>query len=461
MFNKTRTLVKKLFFGMLLVAASMPASAGYILGNSYYLMTEATTESDFKSCAVKPVSSYSYCERYDSGYTTTTTWCAYSTTSGGGSATSCGASSSSEAYGNCQKGPGWSCSVYSQVSSVPYSYCASYGTGYTMGACMTDTQARSAGLGSYIDAQLATYNQAPLAQPLTLTLDQDYSGSVTLMASDADGTVAGYAIHTQSPHGSAVITGTQLTFTPNPGWFGTTSVLYRAQDDKGAWSAAVSVDITVIANIAPVAEPLELTTSASSPASLMLQATDADGPRPTVFELVSLSPYGTSSIHGSTLTFIPNTDWNGDTTLTYRAKDDRGGWSTPAPVSITVSPMVKTKNAYYLVVGSEGRFAAQAIKDAAIHLDLDDQTFPTAYDGIPYGINLNPALRISGDLSFTGTGVRWSVEGGAVPPGLELATNGILSGTPRIANEGSFTFTAAAKYKTRLVKREYTIEVAR
>src|SRR5690606_29525822 len=46
-----------------------------------------------------------------------------------------------------------------------------------------------------------------------------------------------------------------------------------------------------------------------------------------------------ASISGSTLTFTPAADWNGSTSLTYRAKDPAGAYSSPATVSITVTPV--------------------------------------------------------------------------------------------------------------------------
>src|SRR5690606_22843331 len=39
------------------------------------------------------------------------------------------------------------------------------------------------------------------------------------------------------------------------------------------------------------------------------------------------------------LNFTPAKDWNGSTSLTYRAQDSDGAWSAPATVNITVTPV--------------------------------------------------------------------------------------------------------------------------
>ena len=42
---------------------------------------------------------------------------------------------------------------------------------------------------------------------------------------------------------------------------------------------------------------------------------------------------------GSTLTFTAFKDWNGVTSLTYRAQDNQGAWSLPVTVQVTVNPV--------------------------------------------------------------------------------------------------------------------------
>lgn len=229
---------------------------------------------------------------------------------------------------------------------------------------MTESQARSAGLGSHIDSQLATYNKVPIADAKTLVIQQEGSGSVEVSGRDPDGTVNSYAIYQNSPYGTAVLNGTTLTFTPNSGWSGNTSVTYRAQDNKGAWSSPATVSITVIPNIQPVATNVVLTTREDIAGSVTVSATDEDDPVPTHFEVQSQSANGTAVIVGDTLTFTPNKDWFGTTTLTYRARDARGSWSNPAVVTVVVTERkVVLSDFIYNSIQRSGSVTAVGIDD--------------------------------------------------------------------------------------------------
>ncbi|MBW6123673.1 tandem-95 repeat protein, partial [Pseudomonas aeruginosa] len=188
-------------------------------------------------------------------------------------------------------------------------------------------------------------NDAPVAQAKTLTIDEDTSGTVTLSATDIDSPVPTVFQVVSTPnaaHGTASINGSTLTFRPAANWNGTTSLTYRAQDSAGAWSAPTTVAITVNpVNDAPVAQAKTLTIDEDTSGTVTLSATDIDSPVPTVFQVVSTpnAAHGTASINGSTLTFRPAANWNGTTSLTYRAQDNSGGWSEPATVSISVHPI--------------------------------------------------------------------------------------------------------------------------
>jgi protein gp37 len=141
-------------------------------------------------------------------------------------------------------------------------------------------------------------------------------------------------------YGTAKITGNTLTFTPNKDWSGTTSLTYRAMDQEGGWSLPATVQITVRAiNDVPTVANVTLAINEDTPGSIKLTASDIDSTAPFTFEIVSQSPalYGTGNVVGDTLTFTPYKDWNGTTSLSYRAMDKEGGWSLPATLQITVN----------------------------------------------------------------------------------------------------------------------------
>jgi len=188
-------------------------------------------------------------------------------------------------------------------------------------------------------------NDPPVAQPKSLAMDEDTSGSVTLTATDIDSpapTVFQVVTQPNASHGTATVRGATLTFTPVKDWSGTATLTYRAQDSSGAWSEPATVTITVRpVNDAPIAQTKFLTIDEDTSGTITLTATDVDSPAPTVFQIVSPpnSTHGSAAISGSTLIFKPVDNWNGSSYLTYRAQDSSGAWSPSATISITVRPV--------------------------------------------------------------------------------------------------------------------------
>lgn len=109
-----------------------------------------------------------------------------------------------------------------------------------------------------ISITVTPVNDAPVAQPRNLTIDEDVPGEVLLIATDIDSVqVFTFALEkqAQSDHGTAFVEGDKLRFEPAPDWHGTSTVTYRARDVEGAWSEQASVIITVRpVNDTPVAK---------------------------------------------------------------------------------------------------------------------------------------------------------------------------------------------------------------
>ena len=193
---------------------------------------------------------------------------------------------------------------------------------------------------SYITCR-ALDNSAPVASNLTLTTAENTAGTVTLLATDADGDSLTYSVVTQpnTAHGTVIISGNVAIFTPKADWNGTTSFTYRANDGKGdSNTATVTIEVLAV-NDAPVAQAKAIETNEDTAGTVTLTATDIDSPTPTVFEIVSGPAQGTAAISGSVLTYTPPANWSGTTSLTYRAKDSAGAWSSPATVTVTVNPV--------------------------------------------------------------------------------------------------------------------------
>ena len=196
-----------------------------------------------------------------------------------------------------------------------------------------------------VTIQVNPVNDTPVVSAVQLVTAEDTPGAITLSAADIDSTPPfNFAIVDQSPtqHGIGSIRGNVLTFTPFKDWNGTTTLTYRAQDNAGAWSAPATVTIQVNpVNDIPVVSAVNLVTPEDTPGAITLSAADIDSTPPFIFEIVAQPPakYGTGSLRGNVLTFTPFKDWNGTTTLTYRAQDNAGAWSAPATVTLQVTPV--------------------------------------------------------------------------------------------------------------------------
>lgn len=89
---------------------------------------------------------------------------------------------------------------------------------------------------------------------------------------------------------------------------------------------------------------------------------------------------------------------------------------------------------------------------------LANSALPAGKQGAAYTFDLKPKLQISGDASYTGAGVTWSVVSGSLPAGLTLGADGVITGIPTAENAGT-PFTVQASYKTRSGQQAYQIVV--
>lgn len=91
-------------------------------------------------------------------------------------------------------------------------------------------------------------------------------------------------------------------------------------------------------------------------------------------------------------------------------------------------------------------------------IGLASGNLPDAVNAVAYSKDLTSSLTISGDSTYTGTGVSWAVSGGTLPAGLALGSGtGVVSGNPTAT--GTFSFAATATYKDRSAQGNYTLNV--
>jgi hypothetical protein len=180
-------------------------------------------------------------------------------------------------------------------------------------------------------------NDAPTADPKSVTTAEGTAVAVVLSGSDPDGDLLTFSVVTQPGHGTVSGSGASRTYTPNPNYHGPDSFTYGV-DDGTVGSSAVTVTITVTpVNSPPSADSKSVTTAEDAAVAVVLSGGDPDGDLLT-FSVVTQPGHGTVSGSGASRTYTPDADYHGPDSFTYRSNDSTTDSAT-ATVTITVTPV--------------------------------------------------------------------------------------------------------------------------
>ena len=135
--------------------------------------------------------------------------------------------------------------------------------------------------------------------------------------------------------------------------------------------------------------------------------------------------------------------------LTLGDNGKLSGTPTPAVASsFQVMATYKTKagqQAYQVVIA-----------DISVSLAADS-AMPAGVQGATYSYDLKSRLSVTGDPQYTPAQVTWSVASGTLPSGLQLNSDGTITGTPNA--EGTYPFTVKASYQSRTGQQSYQVVV--
>lgn len=190
-----------------------------------------------------------------------------------------------------------------------------------------------------IMALYETYNGGPVAVSDTVTLAEDTSATVAVLANDLDPDedVLSIAAVTQPAQGTVTINGDSILYTPTENYFGADQFTYTVTDGELSATTNVSVMVTAV-NDAPVAN--EDTAQGTEDESLVIDvlANDSDLENDTLsVSSVSNPNHGVALISNGRITYTPNTDFNGLDSFTYTLTD--GVDTATALVTLSVNPV--------------------------------------------------------------------------------------------------------------------------
>jgi len=190
-------------------------------------------------------------------------------------------------------------------------------------------------------------NDPPVAVDDNSSTDEDnaITFNITDNDTDLDGTIdaTSVVIVSDVSNGTLVNNGDgTVTYTPDANYNGSDSFTYTVQDDDGQVSNIATVSLTVNdVNDPPVAMDDSSSTDEDTAVTFNItdNDTDLDGTIDVTSVVIVSGPTNGSLVENNdgTVTYTPNTNYNGPDSFTYTVQDDDGQVSNIATVNLTVN----------------------------------------------------------------------------------------------------------------------------
>ena len=110
------------------------------------------------------------------------------------------------------------------------------------------------------------------------------------------------------------------------------------------------------------------------------------------------------------------------------------------------------------LVASPTSQAEQVVTEILVAL-TGGPALPAGEVNLPYSYDLKQLLSVSGDTAYNSSSVSWELASGALPAGLSLGSDGVVSGIPATKDAVGSSFQVVATYKTKSGQQAYTIVV--
>ncbi len=258
-----------------------------------------------------------------------------------------------------------------------------------------------------VTVTVGAVNDPPVAVDDATVTDEETPVTIPVLANDGDVDGDPLTVTTASaPNGTIVINpdGT-ITYTPDQDFNGTDTITYVISDGQGGTdTATVAVTVNPV-NDAPVAVDDVATTPEDTPITLNVLSNDTDVDGDPLTVTGATSPDGQVTINpDGTVTFVPDPNFNGTTTVTYTISDGNGGTAT-ATVTLTVDPVndvpVATPD-----VGQTDEDAPVTVSVLENDTDADGDPLTVTAASAPNGtvvINPDGTVTYTPDPNFNGT----------------------------------------------------------
>jgi len=190
-------------------------------------------------------------------------------------------------------------------------------------------------------------NNPPVADPLSVTTNEDTPLELTITASDADSDALVFEVLTRPANGELTGTAPDFVYTPVADFFGTDSFTFSINDgSESSEPATVSIEVVGV-NDSPVGSGVgigrgieegqgttTLNAPTNTPLSLTLLGLDADGDQ-LAFTIIALPENGALTGLLPDLVYTPDADYLGPDSFAYTVSDGEGT-SESITISLTV-----------------------------------------------------------------------------------------------------------------------------
>jgi hypothetical protein len=191
--------------------------------------------------------------------------------------------------------------------------------------------------GNSVSAEFEVINDAPVAEDLQLSVDEDGLLEATLSASDANGDALTFEITEEPENGTLQdfdpVAGT-VTYVPEPGYSGDDSFEYSASDGIDESDEATALITIASVNDPPTVESWSVSMDEGDDVEITLEGSDPEGDALT-FSITDAPDHGTLSGTSPNLVYTPAPGYSGDDSLEFAAYDGEE-YSGPGTVDITV-----------------------------------------------------------------------------------------------------------------------------
>jgi hypothetical protein len=171
-------------------------------------------------------------------------------------------------------------------------------------------------------------NDAPIANPQSVTTNEDTAEPITLTASDVEGDALTFIVVASPAHGTLSGSAPNVTYTPAANYNGADSFTFKANDGTADSNiATVSITVTPV-NDPPVANPQSIATTTA--VNITLTGSDIETPAAGLTYTITVPPaHGTLSGTVPNLTYTPAAGFHGADSFNFTVTDTGDGASPP------------------------------------------------------------------------------------------------------------------------------------